>query len=88
MKKKLNIAIQMDPLENLDLKGFSVGWEPLSEKHLFETEYWELQRKKLVSNLKSKGCSFETFFILICQSLQILRPSILIQLEHLLTYDP
>ena len=40
--------------ENLDVEGFSGGWCPVSEKHLFEAEYWELQQAKLESNSKSQ----------------------------------
>jgi rhamnose utilization protein RhaD (predicted bifunctional aldolase and dehydrogenase)/NAD(P)-dependent dehydrogenase (short-subunit alcohol dehydrogenase family) len=35
--------------ENLTAKGSSAGWKPVSEKHLFEAEYWELQQAKLKS---------------------------------------
>ena len=40
-------AIQL--AENLTAEGYSVGWQPVSEKHLFEAEYWELQQAKLKS---------------------------------------
>jgi len=40
--------------ENLKVKGFSGGWKPVSEKHLFEAEYWELQQKKLETTKNSK----------------------------------
>ena len=33
--------------ENLIIEGSSGGWQPVSEKHLFEAEYWELQQAKL-----------------------------------------
>ena len=38
-------AIQL--AENLTCKVSSGGWKPVSEKHLFEAEYWELQQAKL-----------------------------------------
>ena len=33
--------------ESLMAKNFSGGWKPVSEKHLFEAEYWEQQQAKL-----------------------------------------
>jgi len=41
--------------ENLVFKGLSGRWSPVSEKHLFEAEYWELQQKKLESSIKLHG---------------------------------
>jgi NAD(P)-dependent dehydrogenase (short-subunit alcohol dehydrogenase family) len=38
-------AIQL--AENLTCKVSSGGWKPVSEKHLFDAEYWELQQAKL-----------------------------------------
>ena len=42
--------------ENLNAKGYSGGWQPISEKHLFEAEYWELQQAKLESRNISQYC--------------------------------
>ena len=46
-------AIQL--AENLTAEGYSVGWQPVSEKHLFEAEYWELQQAKLKSENVNQG---------------------------------
>ena len=46
-------AIQL--AENLTAEGFSGGWQPVSEKHLFEAEYWVLQQAKLKSENVSQG---------------------------------
>ena len=40
-------AIQL--AENLTSEGSSGRWQPVSEKHLFEAEYWVLQQAKLKS---------------------------------------
>ena len=46
-------AIQL--AENLTAEGFSGGWQPVSEKHLFEAEYWVLQQAKLKSENVNQG---------------------------------
>lgn len=46
-------AIQL--AENLTSEGSSGGWQPVSEKHLFEAEYWVLQQAKLKSENVSQG---------------------------------
>jgi rhamnose utilization protein RhaD (predicted bifunctional aldolase and dehydrogenase)/NAD(P)-dependent dehydrogenase (short-subunit alcohol dehydrogenase family) len=46
-------AIQL--AENLTAEGSSAGWQPVSEKHLFEAEYWELQQAKLKSENVKRG---------------------------------
>ena len=46
-------AIQL--AENLTSEGFSGGWQPVSEKHLFEAEYWVLQQAKLKSENVNQG---------------------------------
>jgi len=46
-------AIQL--AENLTAEGSSGGWQPVSEKHLFEAEYWELQQAKLKSENDNQG---------------------------------
>ncbi|MDP6655400.1 MAG: bifunctional aldolase/short-chain dehydrogenase [SAR324 cluster bacterium] len=46
-------AIQL--AENLTAEGFSGGWQPVSEKHLFEAEYWVLQQAKLKSENVNHG---------------------------------
>ena len=46
-------AIQL--AENLTAEGFSGGWQPVSEKHLFEAEYWILQQAKLKSENVNQG---------------------------------
>ena len=46
-------AIQL--AENLTAEGSSGGWQPVSEKHLFEAEYWVLQQAKLKSENVNQG---------------------------------
>ena len=46
-------AIQL--AENLTSEGSSGGWQPVSEKHLFEAEYWVLQQAKLKSENVNQG---------------------------------
>ena len=46
-------AIQL--AENLTSEGSSGRWQPVSEKHLFEAEYWVLQQAKLESENVSQG---------------------------------
>ncbi len=46
-------AIQL--AENLTSEGSSGRWEPVSEKHLFEAEYWVLQQAKLKSENVNHG---------------------------------
>ena len=46
-------AIQL--AENLTSEGSSGRWQPVSEKHLFEAEYWVLQQAKLKSENVNQG---------------------------------
>jgi len=46
-------AIQL--AENLTSEGSSGRWQPVSEKHLFEAEYWVLQQAKLKSENVNHG---------------------------------
>jgi len=46
-------AIQL--AENLTSEGSSGSWQPVSEKHLFEAEYWVLQQAKLKSENVNQG---------------------------------
>ena len=46
-------AIQL--AENLTSEASSGGWQPVSEKHLFEAEYWVLQQAKLKSENVNQG---------------------------------
>ncbi len=41
--------------ENLTSEGSSGRWQPVSEKHLFEAEYWVLQQAKLKSENVNHG---------------------------------
>ena len=46
-------AIQL--AENLTMGAPYAGWHPVSEKHLFEAEYWELQQAKIKSKNVDRG---------------------------------